>query len=98
MRKPPRWQTQRRTRKSTINFYYLYYTSQALFHHGGKAWEKWDGAKQKTLRRAPRDGGDEDGSWDPIGEWGIAGGRVYSTALAVLTLQTFTRSASLISK
>ena len=34
---------------------------------------------------------DEDGSWDPIGEWGIAGGRVYSTAIGAMTLEVYYR-------
>lgn len=28
-----------------------------------------------------------DGSWEPIGPWGMYGGEVYSTALMVLALQ-----------
>jgi hypothetical protein len=32
-----------------------------------------------------------DGSWDPIGEWGISGGRVYSTALGAMTLEVYYR-------
>ena len=31
--------------------------------------------------------GDAAGSWDPDGPWGMVGGRVYSTALALLTLE-----------
>ena len=34
---------------------------------------------------------DEDGSWDPIGEWGLAGGRVYSTAIGAMTLEVYYR-------
>ena len=42
-------------------------------------------------REAQRDDGDEKGSWDPIGPWGFAGGRVYSTALMTLTLEVYFR-------
>ena len=31
---------------------------------------------------------DEHGSWDPLGAWGTAGGRVYSTAISALALET----------
>ena len=31
------------------------------------------------------------GSWDPIGAWGEDGGRVYSTAILVLTLEAYYR-------
>jgi hypothetical protein len=33
----------------------------------------------------------EDGSWDPIDEWGTAGGRVYSTALGAMTFEVYYR-------
>ena len=33
------------------------------------------------------------GSWDPNGPWGYAGGRVYSTALMVLCLEVYFRYA-----
>ena len=33
----------------------------------------------------------EDGSWDPIDEWGPAGGRVYSTALGAMTFEVYYR-------
>ena len=33
----------------------------------------------------------EDGSWDPIDEWGTAGGRVYATALGAMTLEVYYR-------
>ncbi|MFC1672027.1 prenyltransferase/squalene oxidase repeat-containing protein, partial [Planctomycetota bacterium] len=35
--------------------------------------------------------GPDAGSWEPSDQWGAAGGRVYSTALAVLSLETDTR-------
>lgn len=34
---------------------------------------------------------DEHGSWDPIDAWGSVGGRVYATAINVLTLEVFER-------
>ena len=46
---------------------------------------------QKSLLGTQRVGGDEDGSWDPIGEWGIAGGRVYATAIGAMTLEVYYR-------
>ncbi|RKY14224.1 MAG: hypothetical protein DRP82_04360, partial [Planctomycetota bacterium] len=38
-----------------------------------------------------RRGGCADGSWDPVGKWGMVGGRVYSTALNALTLEIYYR-------
>ena len=90
-RQPPLWQEQRGRLKSTINIYYWYYGSYALFQYGGKPWEEWNEAMQKSLLGTQRVGGDEDGSWDPIGEWGIAGGRVYATAIGAMTLEVYYR-------
>ena len=90
-RQPPLWQEQRGRLKSTINIYYWYYGSYALFRYGGKPWEEWNEAMQKSLLGTQRVGGDEDGSWDPIGEWGIAGGRVYATAIGAMTLEVYYR-------
>jgi hypothetical protein len=66
---------------------------------------RWDGAQKtdknetKAMQEAilgdghnrQRMGGCEDGSWDPIDEWGIPGGRVYSTATNALTLEIYYR-------
>ncbi|MBI4600567.1 MAG: hypothetical protein HY721_01265 [Planctomycetes bacterium] len=92
---PPRWQEPRGRALSTVNFYYWYYASYALFLHGGKEeWKKWEDAMVPALLKSQRQGGDpeEDGSWDPIDEWGPAGGRVYSTALGAMTLEVYQRA------
>lgn len=95
----------------TVNIYYWYYGTYAMFQVGGKKWHCgrdyktqeelknkkchcWNHGMQKALILTQRQGvrGDcADGSWDPIGEWGIAGGRVYSTAMAALTLEIYYR-------
>lgn len=87
LREPPRWHEQKGRALSKINFYYWYHGTRALWHCGGKDWIAWSQALRSALLPAQRREGDEAGSWDPIGEWGIAGGRVYATALATLTLQ-----------
>ena len=40
--------------------------------------------------------GDDRGSWDPVGPWGFAGGRVYSTASMVLCLEVYFRYAKVL--
>ena len=37
-----------------------------------------------------------DGPWDPTGGWGEDGGRVYSTANLVLTLEAYYRYSKLV--
>lgn len=87
----PKWRPASGKRKSLINLYHWYYASYALFQHGGTPWKKWNGALQKALLPTQRVGGCEDGSWDPIGEWGAAGGRVYATAIGAMTLEVYHR-------
>ena len=92
MKEVPRWQEQKGRATSTINLYYWYYGSYALFQYGGAPWKAWNEDMKKALLETQRAGNiDEDGSWDPIGEWGVAGGRVYSTAIGAMTLEVYYR-------
>jgi len=96
MAQPPRWQDQKGRALSTINLYYWYYATYAMFQFGGKSWKTWNDSMQKALLNSQRaeyngDSAEVDGSWDPIGEWGIAGGRVYSTAIGAMTLEVYYR-------
>ena len=50
-------------------------------------WRVWGRALEDVLSDAQRSDGAFDGSWDPDGPWGYAGGRVYSTALSALCLE-----------
>ena len=92
MRQPPKWLEQKGRLQSTINLYYWYYGSYAMFQYGGQDWRRWNESMIKSLVTTQRQGNiDEDGSWDPIGEWGAPGGRVYSTALGAMTLEVYYR-------
>ena len=82
----PAWKPQEGMRRSRINFYYWYYGTKALGSYRAEAWPVWRKALLKALVPHQREDGCEAGSWDPIGEWGGAGGRVYSTAIGALTL------------
>ncbi len=93
MKQKPLWAEQKGRSLSTINMYYWYYASFAMFQYGGKPWHEWNEAMKDALVRSQRHcaGLDEDGSWDPIDEWSPAGGRVYSTAIGALTLEVYSR-------
>jgi hypothetical protein len=89
---PPLWREAKGRSYSTVNLYYWYYASYALFQFGGAPWRKWNKNMQESLLPTQRQGNtDEDGSWDPIGEWGVAGGRVYATAIGAMTLEVYYR-------
>lgn len=72
---------------STINFYHWYYGAHSLFQVGGSSWTKFSKALHRVLKENQRENGCAAGSWDPIGEWGAAGGRVYTTAMGALALE-----------
>jgi hypothetical protein len=80
---PPVWHEH----DGSIDMYYWYYATLALFQVGGDAWRRWSAALEEALLPAQRLDGTycaSKGSWDPVDPWGPDGGRVYSTALMVL--------------
>jgi hypothetical protein len=93
--KPPIWDV----KAGTIDHYYWYYATYAMFQMGGRHWTEW----QKKLNDAVVKPQHMDkakknlyGSWDPIGAWGEDGGRVYSTAILTLTLEAYFRYSKLV--
>ncbi|MHC4731805.1 MAG: HEAT repeat domain-containing protein [Planctomycetota bacterium] len=75
---PPKWLSD----TGQIDLYYFHFGTLALSQEDGSASRKWNSALRKALLPAQRD----DGSWPANGVWGADGGKVYSTALAVLSL------------
>lgn len=74
------------------NAYAWYYATLASFHAGGPQWEVWNSQLQAALLPLQRrESSGLDGSWDPDPVWGGHGGRVYSTAMAAMTLEVYYR-------
>jgi hypothetical protein len=74
------------------DYYYWYYATNSLHHAGGGAWFKWNEVMRDTLPALQIQAGRERGSWPPQGDpHGDAGGRLYSTVLAVLCLEAYYR-------
>lgn len=69
------------------NFYYWYYGTLAMYQFGGEPWQKWNERVRDLLVTEQK----PDGSWAPRGPWGQYGGRIYSTALATLSLEVYYR-------
>ena len=80
--------------KST-DFYYWYYGSEAIYlveGASGANWRVWNTAMKSALLNAQSKAtGCRAGSWEPVGRWSGEGGRVYGTAMNVLTLETYYR-------
>jgi HEAT repeat protein len=72
----PLWRTTR------IDLYYFHFGTLAVHQDNGRAWGKWKPALEKAFVSSQSN----DGSWPPAGVWGTDGGRVYSTAFALLSL------------
>ncbi len=86
--KRPRWNES----DGSIDYYYWYYGSYAMWQLGGREWESWQHALLDAVVNHQRKEGDELGSWDPqLDPWGAQGGRIYSTALNALCLEVYYR-------
>lgn len=84
---PPVWLRDERAN----DMYYWYYGTYALYQTGGKPWKSWNKALKTAVLATQSKSGGQKGSWDPIGPWGYAGGRVYATAMQCLTLEVYYR-------
>ena len=88
LRHRPMW---RPRNQEDTNLYYWYYATMALHQLGGPKWDEWNAQIRDTLVKAQRQDGPYTGSWDPCTRWDRYAGRVYSTALAALTLEVYYR-------
>jgi len=86
----PRWDPS----DGSIDMYYWYYATLAMFQVGGDEWNRWNKAMQTAMVDTQHKDGDYGmvkGSWDPLDPWGADGGRVYSTACLAMCLEVYYR-------
>lgn len=89
--RPPSWQPD----DGRVDTCYWFFASEALRRFGGDARGPWTQQLVDALVKGQRGDGAFAGSFDPIDVWGEDGGRVYTTAMAVLALQgTYTPPAA----
>lgn len=69
-----------------LDFYQSYFSAAALKHDNAPTAQKRLAALRQEVLRCQTTEGAEVGSWPPDDQWGRAGGRLYSTALASLSL------------
>jgi hypothetical protein len=89
MRKPPVWNEN----DGSIDMYYWYYGSYAMYQVGGRQWITWSTKLTDAALKTQQKDGNAKGSWDPVDAWGEDGGRVYSTAIMALCLEAYYRYA-----
>ena len=81
------------SKQLVYDLYYTYYSSLAMFQQGTEYWRVWDKSYtaplcDEQIKVKTEAGRYVKGSWDPAKhKWGKQGGRVYSTAMAVLCLE-----------
>jgi hypothetical protein len=75
-----------------ISYYYWYYATTTLHHMGGTAWNEWNQSMKVELPKLQDHDGKEAGSWPPGQDsHASAGGRLYSTCLALYCLESYYR-------
>ena len=76
---------------SEDNMYYNYYATQVMHHWQGSDWDKWNRKMRDYLIATQSTTSHEAGSWHFSGGQGDVGGRLYNTAMAVMTLEVYYR-------
>jgi len=73
------------------DIYYNYYATQVIHHWGGDLWNQWNLKMREELVSTQIKEGPGAGSWDVTDPHGSGGGRIYQTALSLLTLEVYYR-------
>ncbi len=73
------------------NFYYWYYGSLCMMQAQNDDWKRWNTRSREALIALQNKGGPTDGAWDTDPKYADRGGRVYTTAIATLTLEVYYR-------
>lgn len=73
------------------DIYHNYYATQVLHHWGGDLWKQWNLKMRDELVSTQVKEGPGAGSWDATDPHGRTGGRIYQTALSILTLEVYYR-------
>ena len=75
------------------NLYYNYYATLSMFQMGGDMWTKWNKNFRDPIlaKQEGKDNEELSGSWPTDTAWAAQGGRVYTTAMAILSLEVYYR-------
>lgn len=78
-------------RANTVDFYFDYYATLALYQHQGPIWQEWNENLKEIYLTLQLTTGPDKGSWDTKGGFVNTSGRVISTGLAILSLEVYYR-------
>jgi len=76
---------------SQNDMYYNYYATQVMRHWGGSPWQRWNAPMRDYLVATQATKGHEAGSWYFDHKYARKGGRLYTTAMAVMILEIYYR-------
>src|SRR5437764_880731 len=69
------------------DLYYWYYASLSMLHMQNPRWKDWNIRTREALIKMQQKSGPSAGCWETNIRWGETGGRVFTTAMATLTLE-----------
>ena len=76
---------------SKNNIYFNYYATLTLFHARHSGWDSWNEEMRDYLIETQSNSGHESGSWFFPERYGSVGGRLYTTAMAIMILEVYYR-------
>ena len=77
---------------SPTDVYFNYYAMQVFRHYGGEDWKQWNAvAREHLVDTQDHSNTHARGSWYFPDKHGKVGGRLYTTAMAVMTLEVYYR-------
>lgn len=91
---PRNWKINDENSWKVVDFCFFSWAGIALFKLtsvGDERWQDWYRALEKALKETQNQTGCLRGSWDPVDRWSGEGGRVYSTAMALLSMEVHYR-------
>jgi hypothetical protein len=79
------------TGPSKNDIYFNYYATQVMHHWQGSEWKRWNDRMRDYLIQTQSNQGHENGSWYFEHEHSKKGGRLYNTAMTIMTLEVYYR-------
>ncbi len=76
---------------SKNDIYFNYYATQVMHHWQGSDWKRWNDRMRDYLVQTQSNQGHENGSWYFEHSHSQKGGRLYNTAMAIMTLEVYYR-------
>ena len=73
------------------DIYYWYYASLSMLQMHNDSWKQWNTQTRDALIHMQQKDGKSAGCWKDGFRWGDRGGRIFTTAMATLTLEVYYR-------